>query len=220
MKGKDQFISAKDESPRMFENDVLDYFSRAHPAMVPIVFVPIIIYFIYSAFAFHNLTIWAFAGVFPAAIIVWSLFEYFLHRYLFHLQIDSDFGRRLHFMIHGCHHDYPNDSMRLVIPTGAALALAVLMYYFFYFFIITLFGADLGILHAFFASFVIGYVTYDMMHYATHYAKFKNKWFREIQKNHLDHHFVDHDKGFGLSNVFWDRVFGTEQDSIKKKRSK
>jgi len=217
MKGNDQFVSAKNESPRMFENDILDYFSRAHPITVPIVFVPIILYFIYSAFNL-GLTTTSFVGVFFAGILVWTLFEYFLHRYLFHLQIDTDWGRRIHFMIHGCHHDYPNDSMRLVIPTGASLFLAVMMYWFFYFFIVYLFGGTMAIHHGFFASFVIGYVTYDMMHYATHYAKFKNKWFRDIQKNHLDHHYVDHDKGFGLSNVFWDRVFGTDQESIKKKK--
>jgi sterol desaturase/sphingolipid hydroxylase (fatty acid hydroxylase superfamily) len=217
MKGNDQFVSAKNESPRMFENDLLDYFSRAHPVMVPIVFVPVILYYIYSAFTL-GLSITGFAGVFFAGVLVWTLFEYFLHRYLFHLQIDSDWGRRIHFMIHGCHHDYPNDAMRLVIPTGAAIALAVMMYWFFYFFVVYLFGGTMGMHHGFFASFVIGYVTYDMMHYATHYAKFKNKWFRDIQKNHLDHHYVDHDKGFGLSNVFWDRVFGTDQDSIKKKK--
>ncbi|CAA6824766.1 MAG: Fatty acid hydroxylase [uncultured Aureispira sp.] len=216
MKGNDQFVSAKNESPRMFENDILDYFSRAHPITVPIIFVPIILYFIYSAFNL-GLTLTGFAGMFFAGILVWTLFEYFLHRYLFHLQIDSDWGRRMHFMIHGCHHDYPNDAMRLVIPTGASLFLAVMMYWFFYFFVVYLFGGSMGMHHGFFASFVIGYVTYDMMHYATHYAKFKNKWFRDIQKNHLDHHYVDHDKGFGLSNVFWDRVFGTDQESIKKK---
>lgn len=217
MKGNDQFVSAKNESPRMFENDILDYFSRAHPITVPIIFVPIILYFIYSAFNL-GLTVAGFGGMFFAGILVWTLFEYFLHRYLFHLQIDSDWGRRLHFMIHGCHHDYPNDAMRLVIPTGASLFLAVMMYWFFYFFVVYLFGGTMGMHHGFFASFVIGYVTYDMMHYATHYAKFKNKWFREIQKNHLDHHYVDHDKGFGLSNVFWDRIFGTAQESIKKKK--
>lgn len=217
MKGNDQFVSAKNESPRMFENDILDYFSRAHPITVPIIFVPIILYFIYSAFNL-GLTLTGFAGMFFAGILVWTLFEYFLHRYLFHLQIDSDWGRRIHFMIHGCHHDYPNDAMRLVIPTGASLFLAVMMYWFFYFFVVYLFGGSIGMHHGFFASFVIGYVTYDMMHYATHYAKFKNKWFRDIQKNHLDHHYVDHDKGFGLSNVFWDRVFGTDQESIKKKK--
>jgi sterol desaturase/sphingolipid hydroxylase (fatty acid hydroxylase superfamily) len=218
MKGKDQFVSAKNESPRMFENDFLDFFSRAHPMMVPIVFVPIVLYFAYSAFVIHDLTVLTCIGLFVAGIFIWTLFEYFLHRYLFHLQINSDFGKRLHFMIHGCHHDYPNDSMRLVIPTTASLALAALTYSLFYLFIVVFFGGTVGMLHAFYSSFVFGYIVYDMMHYATHYAKFKNKWFRNVQKNHLDHHYVDHDKGFGLSNVFWDRVFGTEQDCIKKNK--
>lgn len=218
MKGNNQFVSAKDESPRMFENDVMDYFSRAHPMSVPIIFVPIISYFIYSALVLEHVTWTQFAGLFALGIIIWSLFEYVMHRYLFHLQIDSDWGRRMHFMIHGCHHDYPNDSMRLVIPNIASIVLAVMVYWLFYAIIVLGIGATVGALHAFYASFVFGYLVYDMMHYATHYAKFKNKWFREIQRNHLDHHYVDHDRGFGLSNVFWDRVFGTEQDSIKKKR--
>lgn len=218
MKGNDQFVSAKDESPKMFENEILDYFSRAHPMVVPILFVPVIAYFAFSAFAYYQITLMMFGGMFVSGVLVWTMFEYFLHRYLFHLQIDTNWGKRMHFMIHGCHHDYPNDSMRLVIPPTASITLAILMYGMFYFFIVFLGGASLGAHHAFFASFVFGYVVYDMMHYATHYAKFKNKWFREIQKNHLDHHYVDHDKGFGLSNVFWDRVFGTEQDSIKKNK--
>ena len=37
-----QFVSAKNESPRMFKNNLLDYFSRAHPLMVPIVFLPVV----------------------------------------------------------------------------------------------------------------------------------------------------------------------------------
>lgn len=217
MSGNNHFISAKNESPKMFDNKYLDKLSRAPYFVVPIIFVPIILYFIYSAFVVHQVGILLFAGLFAAGILVWTLFEYFLHRYLFHLEINTDWGKRMHFMIHGCHHDYPNDALRLVIPPTASLTLAVLMYGLFYIIIIPL-GGTTGMLHAFYASFVIGYVIYDMMHYASHYAKFKSQWFRDIQKNHMDHHFVDHDKGFGLSNVFWDRVFGTEQDSIKHKK--
>ena len=77
MKGNDQFVSAKDESPRMFENDVLDYFSRAHPAMVPIVFVPVVLYFAYSAVVFHDISTLHALGMFFAGIFVWTLFEYF-----------------------------------------------------------------------------------------------------------------------------------------------
>lgn len=214
-----QFVSAKNESPRMFSNDLLDKFSRAHPIIVPIVFLPLISYFIYSAFANHGMTWGKAIGWFAAGLFVWSIFEYIMHRYVFHLHIDSEFGKKFHFYVHGVHHDYPNDEMRLVIPPGASLILAVIMYWVFYGIVLGL-GGDLGIVSMFFAAFVFGYVCYDMMHYATHYFNFKVKWFQEIKRNHLDHHYVDHDKGFGLSNVFWDKVFGTEQESIKRKRNK
>lgn len=214
-----QFVSAKNESPRMFDNAILDYFSRAHPIIVPIVFLPLITYFIYSAYANYNMTLGKGVAWFVAGLFVWSIFEYFMHRYVFHLHIDSEFGKKFHFYVHGVHHDYPNDEMRLVIPPGASLVLALIMYWVFYAIILGV-GGDLGILNMFFASFVLGYVCYDMMHYATHYFNFKVKWFQDIKRNHLDHHYVDHDKGFGLSTVFWDKVFGTEQESIKRKRTK
>ncbi len=212
-----QFVSAKNESPRIFKNNLLDYFSRAHPILVPIVFLPVVGWFAFQAFSSYGIDltsaiIWGISG-----LIVWTLFEYFLHRYLFHLHIDSDFGRKLHFYVHGVHHDYPNDALRLVIPPAASVILAVVMYWFFYAFIIGL-GGTFGQHNIFYASFVFGYIVYDMMHYATHYYNFKAKWFQTIKRNHLDHHYVNHDKGFGLSNVFWDRVFRTEQDSIKRKR--
>ena len=206
-----QYISAKNESPRMFKNNLLDYFSRAHPAIVPIVYLPVVAWF--------GIGILPAVGWFAAGIFVWTAFEYFLHRYLLHLHIDSDFGRKLHFYVHGVHHDYPNDMMRLVIPPGASAVLAIIMYWFFYIIFIPA-GAGLGAFSIFYAAFVLGYVCYDLMHYATHYFNFKAKWFQTIKRNHLDHHYVDHDKGFGLSNVYWDLLFKTEQDSIKKKRAK
>jgi sterol desaturase/sphingolipid hydroxylase (fatty acid hydroxylase superfamily) len=218
MKGADNFVSAANESPKMFENKLLDFFSRTHPAMVLMVYLPLISYFFYSALITNSLPLLTFVGLFASALFIWSFFEYYLHRYAFHFQHDSKIGRRVHFMIHGCHHDFPNDAGRLVMPIVPSGLLALLMYGIFYFFIIVLFNGGVGHLHAFFASFVLGYVIYDMMHYASHYAKWKFNWFKEIQRNHMDHHYVDNHKGYGLSNVFWDRIFGTEQDSIKKKK--
>jgi len=218
MKGKDNFVSAANQSPKMFENAFLDYFSRSSPVVVLVIYVPIILYFFYSALMINSLSIGTFLGLFFLALFIWTIFEYLLHRYAFHFIHDSKLGRRIHFMIHGCHHDYPNDAGRLVMPVFPSGMLALLMYGVFYLIIMILLNGTIGHLHAFFASFVLGYVIYDMMHYASHYAKWKNQWFRDVQRNHMDHHFVDPEKGYGLSNVFWDRVFGTEQDSIKKKK--
>ncbi|KAI9747912.1 MAG: fatty acid alpha-hydroxylase [Lichina confinis] len=35
-------------------------------------------------------------------------------------------------------------------------------------------------------------------------------YYREIKKYHLQHHYSDHENGFGVTSRFWDRVFGTE----------
>jgi hypothetical protein len=55
-----------------------------------------------------------------AGIAIWTLTEYWLHRLVFHWQPKFPGGDRLHFIIHGVHHDHPNDAMRLVMPRRSA----------------------------------------------------------------------------------------------------
>jgi 4-hydroxysphinganine ceramide fatty acyl 2-hydroxylase len=60
------------------------------------------------------------------------------------------------------------------------------------------------------AGGLIGYICYDMIHYYIHYGSPKNKYFYHLKRYHYNHHFVNHDKGFGISNPYWDFVFGTK----------
>ena len=53
-----------------------------------------------------------------AGLLIWTLTEYWLHRLVFHWEPDHPIGSRLHFIIHGVHHDHPNDRLRLVMPPG------------------------------------------------------------------------------------------------------
>ncbi len=211
---KQQFVSVKNESPRMFENDILDYFSRVHPMVIPVIYIPLTSYFIYSALWVYGMNFLPFLGLFGAGIFFWTFFEYTLHRYFFHLEFKGKLGKRVHFIAHGVHHDFPNDHMRLVMPPGASLALAVILYWCFY----ALFG-EKGTTASFFSGFMLGYFIYDMMHYATHHSNFKAKWFRAIKKNHMDHHYKSHDSGYGLSSPFWDIVFKTRHEDVKSKNS-
>ena len=55
--------------------------------------------------------------------------EYLLHRFVFHLEPDSRWGRRLHFIIHGVHHDFPHDPMRLVMPPSVSIPLAIAFWF-------------------------------------------------------------------------------------------
>ena len=110
-------------------------------------------------------------------------------------------------MAHGVHHDYPNDSLRLVMPPAVSLTLALIIYW-----TIFLFVRDYGLTAGLFSGFVTGYLIYDLMHFATHYSSYKAGWFQRIKKNHMLHHYKNGDRGYGLSNIFWDRVFGTLHD--------
>ena len=78
---------------------------------------------------------WASTGVLPPAppillfavgIGIWTLTEYWLHRLVFHWEPKFRGGDRLHFIIHGVHHDHPNDAMRLVMPPAVSVPLAAL----------------------------------------------------------------------------------------------
>ena len=187
----------------MFESDVLEKFSRIHPATPFVVYVPVVCAALYRTWARHVDVLTA-AGLCLGGLFVWTLSEYFLHRYVFHWTKDTAFGRRVHFLLHGVHHDYPNDSDRLVMPLLTSLPLAVIFYTAFYF----AFGG-VRLAEPFYAGYVIGYLCYDGTHYAVHHFKQTSAIGKFLKRHHMLHHHADHSGGFGVSSPLWDHVFGT-----------
>ena len=94
---------------------------------------------------------------------LWTLFEYWLHRIVFHFEPEKGIGARLHWMIHGVHHDHPNDPLRLVMPPAASVPLAIL--------VVGAIFVVAGRVHApgVAAGFLIGYLIYDEIHYMLHH---------------------------------------------------
>lgn len=158
----------------------------------------------YRAVADFGVNWMAAVGLFFGGYFFWTLMEYCIHRFVFHHEFTSPLGKRIHYIAHGIHHDYPNDSLRLVMPPAINLSLATIFYWLFYAAI-----ADKGMTAAFFSGFTFGYMVYDLMHFASHFFNFKWKWFQLIKRSHLLHHYREPNSGFGLSTVFWDRVFRT-----------
>jgi len=187
----------------MFENNrFLERMSRMRPTTVLAVYLPVIAVAIYFS-------ITGGAGVLPtlglilAGAAFWTVFEYFFHRFFFHFNATTPLQHKILFTIHGVHHQYPNDKDRLVMPISVSIPLAVLFG--------LLFLSTMGKMGwGFFAGFGVGYVSYDMMHYAVHHVQKSNSaLFRKIRRHHMAHHYRDTRKGFGVSSYFWDRVFGT-----------
>jgi sterol desaturase/sphingolipid hydroxylase (fatty acid hydroxylase superfamily) len=195
--------ATEEVSPRMFDNPVLEWGSRVHPAVPPLLFLPVIAYLIVRAIGHEDLAVGSVIGVFALGIAFWSLGEYLLHRFVFHLQPDNRWGRRLHFIIHGVHHDYPHDPMRLVMPPSVSIPLALLFWFGF--------RAVLGPAWALpaFAGFLLGYLAYDMTHYHLHHHRSRNRLSLALRRYHYRHHFQQSDRGFGVTSPLWDRVFRT-----------
>ena len=123
------FVSNKDETVRMFKSDFFEAFSRVHFTVPLYIFLPIILYFLYRSIWLFELNFLSIISLIIIGLFVWTLTEYTLHRFVFHFQPKSQFGKRLHFIFHGVHHDYPSDSRRLVMPPSVSIPLAVLFYF-------------------------------------------------------------------------------------------
>lgn len=197
------FVSNKDESPRIFQNAFLDKVSRVHWSLPLILYVPVMLFMLYKAFTAHSLSALLILGLFLGGLAFWTLAEYVLHRFVFHYQPPGEWGKRLHFVAHGIHHDYPNDSKRLVMPP----AMSLIFFALFYFLYTTILG--MSITMAFYPGFIFGYLCYDMTHYALHHANIKHPLFLKLKEHHMVHHYHDPDNGYGVSSVLWDLIFGT-----------
>src|SRR6266446_10400705 len=110
------YVSNKNETFRMFKSDFMEFLSHVHPATPLVLYLPVVAYMLYAAVWQSRLSILAVAGLFLFGVLVWTLLEYIIHRYVFHYEPRSRLGKQLHFVVHGVHHDYPNDAKRLVMP--------------------------------------------------------------------------------------------------------
>ena len=188
-------------SPPMFKSGVLDKFTRVHHVVPVVIFLPVIA--VLFAYGIERVGFVASLGYALGGYVLWTLAEYWIHRVIFHFEPEDGLGARLHRMVHGVHHDHPNDPLRLVMPPAASVPLALIFYAAFW----LVLGADRAF--AFGAGFLAGYLAYDMIHYALHHHTPRTrmgKWLREL---HMRHHFQDDERGFGISAPYWDRVFGT-----------
>lgn len=199
---KKNFISNSPESIRMFKSPLLEGLSKI-PYFVPlIVYVPVIAYFCWQAVVLNDVLTGI--GQVLLGLFIWTLTEYVLHRFVFHFYPKSEWGRRIHFIFHGVHHDYPNDAQRLVMPPSASIPLAAAFYFLFR----AIFPTYM--LDGFFAGFIMGYLFYDMTHYMLHHAKFSNPFWKKLKQHHMLHHYDDSTKGYGVTSDIWDKVFGSE----------
>lgn len=197
---------------RMFRSDLVEFFSKVHPAVPAVLFVPAMVLAARAGLAGLSVAPWA--AAFAGGVLFWTFAEYILHRFIFHLPPTNPVSSFIYFQSHGIHHQYPDDYFRLLMVPPVSVPLAALFW--------ALFRATLAApaADAMFAGFVLGYLAYDYTHFAVHHLKPPRAawlapvavWFKAARRRHLVHHFDNHNTGFGVSTALWDHVFGTVAD--------
>ena len=190
-------------SPPLFDSRFLDFFSRVHPAIPAILFVPVVLGCAWLGLD-RGYGAAAVVGFLLGGLLIWTLTEYWLHRLVFHWEPDHPLGRRIHFIMHGVHHDHPNDPLRLVMPPALSIPLAALFLLGF----LAIFGEAAGF--PLFAGFILGYLVYDYTHYHVHHHVPRTAAGKRLREQHMRHHFQDHRFGYGVSSPLWDFVFRTK----------
>jgi sterol desaturase/sphingolipid hydroxylase (fatty acid hydroxylase superfamily) len=175
---------------------------------LPVIFI--LPYYASQSLQFSNIKL---VTLFALGIFIWTFVEYILHRFVFHHHPETPDGKKINYIFHGNHHEFPKAKSRLFMPLVPSLLISSLFFMFFYSF----FNMNVFVL---FPGFMLGYLIYGSMHYAIHAWNPPFRWMKPLWRNHYLHHYKDGDFGFGVSNTFWDRVFGTMYETKKEKMDK
>jgi sterol desaturase/sphingolipid hydroxylase (fatty acid hydroxylase superfamily) len=119
--------------------------------------------------------------LFVAGVVVWTLAEYAVHRFVLHAFLPTE---------HGLHHANPDSPVLTIFwQIWASFALVYLI-------------AD----GAFVAGALVAYAWYLFVHHCAHHAP--DNLPHSLLSHHRTHHKLA-SRNFGVSTTLWDRVFGT-----------
>ena len=152
-------------------------------------------------------TLWA-PALIVAGVLGWSFTEYALHRFVFHFEARSELVKRWIFIIHGNHHADSNDPLRNLMPPVVSLPVGGIVW--------------LACVIAFgpagtwaFLGFMLGYVAYDLVHYACHQWPMKSRLGRMLKVHHMRHHHLRVRGNYAITGMAWDRLLATRIGSTR-----
>jgi 4-hydroxysphinganine ceramide fatty acyl 2-hydroxylase len=186
----------------IFNNPVLESLTRTNAAVPITMYYVIPVFLLYYGAVYTELPLLKLTLLFAGGILFFTFLEYVLHRYLFHMNTDTEMRKKIQYNIHGLHHDYPKDKDRLAMPVIASVTLAIVLYTTFYF--------AMGInVYGFLSGVMVGYSTYLLVHYVVHAYPPPKNFLKELWVNHAIHHYKEGDHAYGVSSPLWDYIFGT-----------
>ncbi len=184
---------------QVFKDRRIEWFAQAHPITPGIWFGWIVVWGLWSGASDFGLGV---IPLFLGGFFITTFIEYVLHRWIFHFEPKTSKERLQVFLLHGYHHEFMNDPMRLVLPPIGIWPVAAIFAVIWYF----VFGAYWLPVYAGTAA---GYVAYDWIHYYTHYFNPKGGIGRWLKRYHMLHHHDSPNHRYGITSPLWDFVFGT-----------
>lgn len=127
-------------------------------------------------------------------LLAWTLWEYCFHRWVYH------YGRTVLHAGHALHHE--DEKTLISVPWFFTTCLVLSLWYVFSYWRHTHYVSG------FIAGLLSGFFFYSCFHHVHHHFNLKSAWYRRLRAHHKIHHQMPQ-SNFGVTNRFWDRVFGT-----------
>ncbi len=189
-------------SPQLFKNPFLEKLTHTHISIPLIIFGVISAALIYYGIIEKGFQVPFMILLFGAGLFFFTLVEYLMHRYLYHIPATTPRKQKISYTMHGVHHDYPKDKSRLAMPPILSLIIVTVLF--------IIYRAVLGdYVFGFLAGFLIGYAGYLAVHYSVHAFKVPNNFLKTLWHHHSIHHYRELDRAFGVSSPLWDHIFQT-----------
>ena len=187
---------------RLFENPILERLTRTHIALPIGIFILYGMGLLYWSIATVQLDPLVTTGLFFGGLLFFSLLEYSIHRFLFHMSTHTSARKNFQYKFHGVHHDYPKDKDRLAMPPIVSVTISTILLF--------LFKLVIGDqVFAFLPGFLFGYAGYLFIHYLVHAYRPPKNFLKIFWVHHGIHHYRQGHKAFGVTSPLWDFVFRT-----------
>jgi dihydroceramide fatty acyl 2-hydroxylase len=186
----------------LYASPALDLFTIAPPWLPYVLMGPLAIAALLPALG--ALPIWLAAIEIVLGALAWTLVEYLMHRFLFHMRAESEAARMLLLLVHGHHHVWPDDARRIAATPLQFGSLSLLFW--------GVFSLALPRFDAMatFAGFLLGYLAYEAVHFTVHQGRSRGALVSWLRRHHMQHHHEDPRSRWGIGSPLWDYVFRTQ----------
>jgi sterol desaturase/sphingolipid hydroxylase (fatty acid hydroxylase superfamily) len=139
-------------------------------------------------------------------VLLWSLIEYLLHRFVLHARPQTPALLAVVEKLHLGHHRNPQDERKITVPLSASLPIVSVLLGLY-----RLMAGSWQVAAWLLTGSIAGYLYYETVHFWMHCGARHGRWLGPQRTRHLSHHYKDSARGFGVTTQLWDLILGTSR---------